>query len=118
MKCPVCDKENLSMLCPQCSFDSSRDYGRYPTFGAVGRVPSVSALQEQWQEKSQLKNGTMRYLMVVNRDIYQPQRVTVECAEEVMRYLPTGKVVAASTYSPSLYVEPGDMLLFGWQETK
>ena len=67
---------------------------------------------------SQLKNGTMRYLMVVNRDIYQPQRVTVECAEEVMRYLPTGKVVAASTYSPSLYVEPGDMLLFGWQETK
>ena len=51
MKCPVCDKENLSMLCPQCSFDSSRDYGRYPTFGAVGRVPSVSALQEQWQEK-------------------------------------------------------------------
>lgn len=65
---------------------------------------------------SQLKNGTKRYLMVVNRDIFQPQRVTVEAAAEVMRYLPTGKVVPAATYSPSLYVEPGDMLLFGWEE--
>ena len=65
---------------------------------------------------SQLKNGTKRYLMVVNRDIYKPQRVTVECAAEVMRYLPNGKVVPAATYSPSLYVEPGDMLLFGWRE--
>ena len=65
---------------------------------------------------SQLKNGSKRYLMVVNRDIYKPQRVTVECAEEVMRYLPNGKVVPAATYSPSLYVEPGDMLLFGWRD--
>ena len=65
---------------------------------------------------SQLKNGTKRYLMVVNRDIYKPQRVTVECSAEVMRYLPNGKVVPAATYSPSLYVEPGDMLLFGWRE--
>lgn len=65
---------------------------------------------------SQLKNGTKRYLMIVNHDIYVPQRVTVECAAEVMRYLPNGKVVPASTYSPSLYVEPGDMLLFGWRE--
>ena len=65
---------------------------------------------------SQLKNGSKRYLMVVNRDIYKPQRVTVECAAEVMRYLPNGKIVPAATYSPSLYVEPGDMLLFGWRD--
>ena len=65
---------------------------------------------------SQLKNGSKRYLMVVNRDIYKPQRVTVECATEVMRYLPNGKIVPAATYSPSLYVEPGDMLLFGWRD--
>ncbi|MBR4994664.1 MAG: beta-galactosidase [Alistipes sp.] len=67
---------------------------------------------------SQLKNGSKRYLMVVNHDIYLPQRVTVECAAEVMRYLPNGKVVPAATYSPSLYVEPGDMLLFGWDEAE
>ena len=67
---------------------------------------------------SQLKKGTKRYLMIVNHDIYVPQRVTVECAAEVMRYLANGKVVPASTYSPSLYVEPGDMLLFGWEEAE
>lgn len=43
MKCPVCDQENSAMLCPGCGFDSSMDYGRYPTFAPVGKVPSVSA---------------------------------------------------------------------------
>jgi hypothetical protein len=28
--------------------------------------------------------------------------------------MPDGREVAANRYSPSLYVEPGDMLLFGW----
>lgn len=51
MKCPVCDRENTSILCRQCGFDSSRDYGKYPTFGPVGRAPSVSALRKQWQQK-------------------------------------------------------------------
>lgn len=51
VKCPVCDNENPSMLCRKCGFDSSRDYSKYPTFGPVGRVPSVSALRKQWQEK-------------------------------------------------------------------
>lgn len=67
---------------------------------------------------SQLRNGTKHYLMVVNRDIYKPQRVTVETTAEVMRYLPNGKVVPAATYSPSLYVKPGDMLLYGWDEAE
>ena len=39
------------MLCLRCGYDASRDYGKYPTFGAVGRVSSASALQEQWQRK-------------------------------------------------------------------
>ena len=33
MKCPVCDQENPSMLCPRCGFDASRDYEKYPTLG-------------------------------------------------------------------------------------
>lgn len=49
MKCLVCDQVNSTMLCTQCGFDASRDYGRYPTFGPVGRVPSVSAKKNQWQ---------------------------------------------------------------------
>ena len=61
---------------------------------------------------SHLKNGEKHYLMVVNRDIYNPQRVTVEAAAGVKRIMPDGRAVAANRYSPSLYVEPGDMLLF------
>lgn len=51
MKCPVCDRENTSMLCPQCGFDSSKDYGRYPTFGAVGYVQSASTLRKERERK-------------------------------------------------------------------
>ena len=48
MKCPVCDLENSAMNCTQCGFDTSRDYPLHPTFGPVGRVPSVSAKKKQW----------------------------------------------------------------------
>lgn len=65
---------------------------------------------------SHLKNGNRQYLMIVNRDIYQPQRVTVETAEGVMRIMPDDRELTAKTYSPSLYVEAGDMLLFGWEQ--
>ncbi len=65
---------------------------------------------------SHLKNGNRQYLMIVNRNIYQPQRVTVETAEGVMRIMPDGRELTAKTYSSSLYVEAGDMLLFGWEQ--
>ena len=51
MKCPVCDNIHTSMVCPKCGFDSSRDYGRYPTFGVVGKVPSAAALRAQHQKR-------------------------------------------------------------------
>ena len=50
MKCPVCDNVNRSMVCLRCGFDSSRDYGKYPSFGGVSRAPSVSGLRKQWEE--------------------------------------------------------------------
>lgn len=46
MKCPVCDKIHMSMVCPKCGFDSSRNYEKYPTLGPVGKVPSVSTLRQ------------------------------------------------------------------------
>ena len=51
MKCPVCDKENQTMVCPQCGFDGSMDYEKYPTLGPVGKAPSVSALRREWAQK-------------------------------------------------------------------
>ena len=47
MKCPVCDQENPSMLCPRCGFDASLDYEKYPTFDIVGDIPAISALQAE-----------------------------------------------------------------------
>ena len=51
MKCPVCGNVNTSMVCLKCGFDSSRNYGKYPTLGPVGEATSVSSLRAQWQEK-------------------------------------------------------------------
>lgn len=61
---------------------------------------------------SHLRNGKKEYLMVVNRDLYNSQRVTVECADGVKRVLDGGVVVGAEKYSPSLNLAAGDMLLF------
>lgn len=50
MKCPVCEKELASMACA-CGYDRSRDYGKYPTLGALpAGVESVSALRERRKE--------------------------------------------------------------------
>lgn len=35
MECPVCGKENNSALCPECGFDTSRDYEKHPTLSPV-----------------------------------------------------------------------------------
>lgn len=47
MKCPVCDKRNRSLQCPNCGFDGSKDYMKYPTFGAVEKTPSATALRSE-----------------------------------------------------------------------
>ena len=39
------------MVCPQCGFDGSRDYSAYPALGPVGKVPTVSALRQDWAQK-------------------------------------------------------------------
>ena len=51
LKCPVCDNVNTSLVCLRCGFDGSTNYEKYPTFGAVGKVPSVSALRQDWAQK-------------------------------------------------------------------
>ena len=57
MKCPVCGSENKSLLCPQCGFDASRDYEKYPTFGSVGKVLSASALRRQWEKRQPVETN-------------------------------------------------------------
>ena len=50
MRCPVCDKENSTLLCPDCGFDASRDYEKYPTFGPVEGFKPASALRREKEE--------------------------------------------------------------------
>lgn len=80
MKCPVCDHKNSTMLCPQCGFDASRDYERYPSFGAVSSRPSVSAMRRDWHMQDQEKLDqisallsallAVRYLKLIEEDPY------------------------------------------------
>ena len=65
---------------------------------------------------SLLEKGGERYLMIVNRDLHNTQRVRVETADGVQRILGDGSRVDASRYAPTLALEAGDMLLFGWEE--
>jgi len=51
MECPVCGRKSDTMLCPECGFDTSRDYEQYPTLDTVEKVPSVSALRKKWQRR-------------------------------------------------------------------
>ena len=50
MKCPVCGKKSQHIQCPDCGFDSSRDYEKYPTLAPVGKASAISALQKQWEQ--------------------------------------------------------------------
>lgn len=61
---------------------------------------------------SHLRNGEEEYLMVVNRDLNNTQRVKVVCDEGVKRVMDGDIRIAAATYSDSLNLGAGDMLLF------
>ena len=51
-KCPVCDKEdNAEAVCPQCGYDRTCDYERYPTAFTVKRATPTRTLRRQWQAK-------------------------------------------------------------------
>lgn len=53
MVCPVCGKKSQYNQCPECGFDSSRDYEKYPTLVPVGKTPAVSARRKAWNTKKQ-----------------------------------------------------------------
>ena len=52
MKCPVCGKRYTATICPDCGFDDSRNYERYPTFGQISGVPSISARRRRWNDRT------------------------------------------------------------------
>ncbi len=87
MKCPVCDKENRTMLCSRCGFDSSRDYEKYPTLGPVGRVPTASALRQQRQVKQKPPEPVVPIRPVPIKPDPQPIPAPVKPARSVPAWL-------------------------------
>ena len=49
-KCPVCDQENNATVCPNCGYDRTCDYERYPTAFAVTTATPTHILRRQWRE--------------------------------------------------------------------
>ena len=47
----MCGKKTGAMICPDCGFDPSRDYERYPTLTSVKKVPAISGLRNKWQSR-------------------------------------------------------------------
>ena len=50
-KCPVCDQENTSTVCPACGYDRTCDYEQYPTAFTVKGATPTRTLRRQWREK-------------------------------------------------------------------
>ena len=49
--CPVCDKKCETLLCPECGFDGSGDYERFPTFARPARLPeAIGRRKALWLE--------------------------------------------------------------------
>lgn len=89
MKCPVCDKENQSMLCPSCGFDCSRDYERYPTFGPLW-IQSASGLRRQWQERGRPDLPVEPY-RTISKESVEPLRQELPSEPRVREMKSTAK---------------------------
>lgn len=56
--CPVCSAQISTCLCPDCGFDSSRDYEQYPTLQDLGEVAhAISYLKAQWETSAEPSVG-------------------------------------------------------------
>jgi hypothetical protein len=61
---------------------------------------------------SWLQNGPETYIVIVNRDFENSMKLFIECDSQVQRVLKNGSSVVASSYAPTLMIEPGDIVLF------
>lgn len=60
-RCPVCETETTTGLCPACGFDSSLNYERHPTLGWLNVVPAaISRRRVMWEEEQARTDGRSR----------------------------------------------------------
>ena len=56
MICPVCGQKSQHRKCPQCGFDSSLHYEKYPTLAPVKNAATAAALRKEWENKRKPSN--------------------------------------------------------------
>lgn len=50
--CPICNTHTVLPICPECGFDRTRDYERFPTFGPLGA--GIDARSRRQRERGDL----------------------------------------------------------------
>ena len=56
-RCPVCETESCTLVCPSCGFDSSCDYETYPSLSQLNNAPNSIA-----RRRSRLQTQDQRIL--------------------------------------------------------
>lgn len=67
---------------------------------------------------SLLEKENQQFLVIVNRDFQKPMRLTMVADNNVKRVLKDGTIVAASSYTSTLAVDPGDVMIYTWEKNK
>lgn len=67
---------------------------------------------------SLLENGDFNYLVVVNKDFLNSINFTFYGDDSVKKVLKDGTMVPASTYEPSLELDPGDAAIYQFPKSK
>lgn len=64
---------------------------------------------------SVLEKGEQRFLVIVNSDFQNPMKLTIAADETVKKVLKDGTSAPLKTYSETVNVESGDMVIYTWK---
>lgn len=109
-KCPVCDKENETLLCGQCGFDGSMDYERYPTVDKV----TAQAISGQKTAYNSMMQDYYRCTGCGGRQFYLDQKrmalVCIPCgkAQDIPSQIVIPQAISDDAF---LTVPPGNSIL-------
>lgn len=65
---------------------------------------------------SVMEKGPDSFLVIVNRDLTDPMKLTIKCDPQVQKILKDGSSVPVSTGMDTLLVDPGDVAIYKWPQ--
>lgn len=66
---------------------------------------------------SVLEKGNHRFLVIVNRDFQNAMKITISTDDKVKRVLKDGTLINANSYTYTLEVDPGDVVIYTWENS-